>query len=63
MPKDEVTLETVQAGAELARLPLTPEEAQEILPGVQRMKQMAESVRSLMDASLEPASVFQARKE
>ena len=57
------TVESVLAGAMHAGLPLTEEEAAELVKGVGRMQDMARTVRGLLASTTEPAPVFSPRRE
>ena len=52
------TVESILAGAKHAGLPLTEEEAAELIKGVARMQDMARTVRSLLESTTEPAPIF-----
>ncbi len=56
--KEQPTVESILVGAERIGLPLTREEAAELVKGVGRMQDMASKVRSLLDSTTEPAPVF-----
>jgi hypothetical protein len=55
---EQPTVESILTGAEHAGLPLTEEEAAELIKGVARMRDMARSLRSLLESTTEPAPVF-----
>jgi hypothetical protein len=64
MASDELpSVESILAGAKLAGLPLTDEEAAGMVKGVGRMKDMARVVRDLLESTTEPAPVFSPRRE
>ena len=52
------TVESILAGARHVGLPLTEEEAAELIKGIGRMQDMARNVRSLLESTTEPAPVF-----
>jgi hypothetical protein len=52
------TVESILAGAKHAGLPLTQEEAADLVKGVARMRDMARTVRELLESTTEPAPVF-----
>ena len=56
--EEQPTVESILAGAKRAGLPLTEEEAAELVKGVARMQDMARTVRSLLQSTTEPAPVF-----
>ena len=58
---NQPTVQSIMADARLAGLPLTEEEAGQLLKGVRRNREMAETVRKVIEASVEPAPVFDAR--
>ena len=59
----EMSLDELKRQAELAGLPLTEEEASQILPGVNRNRRQAEVVRSfLADHEETPAFSFEPLK-
>ncbi len=55
---EEVTLSSIQAQARLVGLPLTEDEAAQLLAGVRRNQLMAQAVRRLNETVTEPAPVF-----
>jgi hypothetical protein len=55
---EQPTVESILAGARYAGLPLTKEEAAELIKGVARMQDMARTVRTLLESTTEPAPVF-----
>ena len=55
---EQPTVESILAGAKRVGLPLTEEEAAELVKGVGRMQEMASKVRSLLESTTEPAPVF-----
>jgi hypothetical protein len=56
---EDITVSTILAQAKLAALPLTEEEAAQLLTGVRRNRLMAQAVRRLLvDPVTEPAPVF-----
>ena len=56
--EEQPTVESILAGAKHAGLPLTEDEAAELVKGVGRMQDMARTVRSLLEPATEPAPVF-----
>jgi hypothetical protein len=54
------TAESILAEAQRMSLPLTPEEAAELVKGVSRMQEMARNVRTLISDATEPAPSFDA---
>ena len=52
------TVESILAGAKHAGLPLSEDEAAELVKGVGRMRDMARAVRALLESTTEPAPVF-----
>jgi hypothetical protein len=57
---NQVDVESILEGALLAGMSLTAEEAAELVKGVARNKEMARTVRSLLESTTEPAAVFSA---
>ena len=57
------SVESMLAGAKLAGLPLTDEEAAGMVKGVGRMKDMGRVVRGLLESTTEPAPVFSPQRE
>ena len=55
---EQPTVESILAGARHAGLPLTEEEAAELVKGVARMQDMGRTVRNLLESTTEPAPVF-----
>ena len=60
MAGEEVTVQSLMAGAAQAGMPLTQEEAALLIKGVTRNRAMAATVRSLLESTSEPAGVFSA---
>jgi hypothetical protein len=58
MSETQPSVEDILAGARQAELPLTRDEAAELVKGVGRMREMARSVRELLSETTEPAPVF-----
>ena len=54
------TVASILDHARRVNLPLTPEEAERLVPGVRRMRAMAEAARQLLRPEIEPAGVFDA---
>ena len=52
------SVESILAGAKLAGLPMTDDEAAEMVKGVGRMMDMTRTVRALLESTTEPAPVF-----
>jgi hypothetical protein len=63
MADDQIDVESILAGAKQAGMPLTAEEAADLVKGVARNKEMARTVRSLLESTIEPAGVFSAATE
>ena len=63
MANDEIDVESILVAARRAGLPLTEEEAANLVKGVTRMQEMAHRVRELLKESDEPAVVFSPLRE
>jgi hypothetical protein len=63
MADDEPIVESILEEARQAGLPLTEEEAAELVKGVARMREMGRTVRGFLDQTMEPAAVFRVRQE
>jgi hypothetical protein len=63
MMSEEPSVEAILAVAAWTGLPLTEEEAAELVKGLTRMRDMARSVRELLESTTEPAVVFSAAEE
>jgi hypothetical protein len=61
--EDELEVQSILAGARQAGLPLTEEEAAELVKGVARLHEMAAGLRELLSDTVEPAPVFAPRQE
>ena len=61
--QEELTTETVQANAAQAGLSLSNDEAQELLNGIKRNRDMAMQVRALVTPASEPRPIFQAQSK
>jgi hypothetical protein len=57
---NQVDVQSILAGAQRAGMPLTADEAAELVKGIGRNKDMARTVRSLLESTTEPAGVFSA---
>jgi hypothetical protein len=58
MASNDPDIESILAHARRAGLPLTKEEAAELVKGVSRMHEMARRVRELLNDTDEPAVTF-----
>lgn len=58
---EEPSVESVQQRAAQNGLPLTEDEASQLLAGVKRTREMVRRLRDLVRPELEPASIFAAR--
>jgi hypothetical protein len=63
MTIEEPNVEAIEAVADWTGLPLTEEEAAELVKGLTRMQEMARSLRELLESTTEPAVVFSAAEE
>jgi hypothetical protein len=63
MVSDDQDVESILAHASRVGLPLTEEEAAELVKGVARMQEMTRKVRDLLSDTDEPAVSFSAVKE
>jgi hypothetical protein len=57
----QVTADSILTHAQSIGLPLSVEEAAKMLVGVRRTREMADAVRRLVGAEVEPAGVFTAK--